>query len=70
MAAGADFIRTSTGKVTPAATLLVTLVMLEAIRDFERATGRAPWPASPDADFAVIPPPAAVSSSSASAWTW
>ncbi len=39
MAAGADFIKTSTGKVTPAATLPVTLVMLEAIRDFERATG-------------------------------
>ena len=41
MAAGADFIKTSTGKVTPAATLPVTLVMLEAIRDFERQTGRA-----------------------------
>jgi deoxyribose-phosphate aldolase len=40
MAAGADFIKTSTGKVTPAATLPVTLVMLEAIRDFERGTGR------------------------------
>ena len=40
MAAGADFIKTSTGKVTPAATLPVTLVMLEAIRDFERSTGR------------------------------
>ncbi len=40
MAAGADFIKTSTGKVVPAATLPVTLVMLEAIRDFERATGR------------------------------
>ena len=40
MAAGADFIKTSTGKVTPAATLPVSLVMLEAIRDFERATGR------------------------------
>src|ERR671916_3488591 len=40
MAAGADFIKTSTGKVTPAATLPVTLVMLEAIRDFERTTGR------------------------------
>src|SRR5439155_7028909 len=36
MAAGADFIKTSTGKVVPAATLPVTLVMLEAIRDFER----------------------------------
>ncbi len=40
MAAGADFIKTSTGKVSPAATLPGTLVMLEAIRDFERATGR------------------------------
>ena len=41
MAAGADFIKTSTGKVQPAASLPVTLVMLEAIRDFEKATGRA-----------------------------
>lgn len=41
MAAGADFIKTSTGKVIPAATLPVSLVMLEAIRDFEKATGRA-----------------------------
>ena len=41
MAAGADFIKTSTGKVTPAATLPVTLVMLEAIRDFERRTGQS-----------------------------
>ena len=41
MAAGADFIKTSTGKVQPAATLPVTLVMLEAIRDFEKATGKA-----------------------------
>ena len=40
MLAGADFIKTSTGKVSPAATLPVTLVMLEAIRDFERQTGR------------------------------
>src|SRR6478735_7689653 len=40
MAAGADFIKTSTGKLPGAATLPVTLVMLEAIRDFERATGR------------------------------
>jgi deoxyribose-phosphate aldolase len=39
MAAGADFIKTSTGKVEPAATLPVTLVMLEAIRDFHRRTG-------------------------------
>ena len=37
MLAGADFIKTSTGKVSPAATLPVTLVMLEAVRDF-RAT--------------------------------
>ena len=41
MAAGADFIKTSTGKVSPAATLPVTLVMLEAIRDFHAAAGRA-----------------------------
>jgi len=41
MAAGADFIKTSTGKIVPAATLPVTLVMLEAIRDFERVTGKA-----------------------------
>jgi deoxyribose-phosphate aldolase len=41
MAAGADFIKTSTGKVQPAATLPVTLVMLEAIRDFHAQTGRA-----------------------------
>ena len=39
MAAGADFIKTSTGKVAPAATLPVTLVMLEAIREFHDATG-------------------------------
>ncbi|MGH3496136.1 MAG: deoxyribose-phosphate aldolase [Nocardioidaceae bacterium] len=38
--AGADFIKTSTGKVQPAATLPVTLVMLEAVRDFREATGR------------------------------
>ncbi len=37
--AGADFIKTSTGKVTPAATLPVTLVMLETIRDHFYATG-------------------------------
>ncbi len=41
MAAGADFIKTSTGKVNPAATREVTLVMLEAIRDFRRLTGRS-----------------------------
>lgn len=40
MEAGADFIKTSTGKVSPAATLPVTLVMLEAVRDFYFATGR------------------------------
>ncbi|RCV57815.1 deoxyribose-phosphate aldolase [Marinitenerispora sediminis] len=40
MHAGADFIKTSTGKVSPAATLPVTLVMLEAVRDFRAATGR------------------------------
>ena len=40
MRAGADFIKTSTGKVSPAATLPVTLVMLEAIRDFYYETGR------------------------------
>jgi len=39
MDAGADFIKTSTGKVTPAATMPVTLVMLEAIRDYFFATG-------------------------------
>jgi len=40
MHAGADFIKTSTGKVQPAATLPVTLVMLQAIRDYYHATGR------------------------------
>ena len=40
MNSGADFIKTSTGKVQPAATLPVTLVMLEAIRDFYQATGK------------------------------
>jgi len=39
MEAGADFIKTSTGKVSPAATMPVTLVMLEAIRDYFYATG-------------------------------
>ncbi|MEP6595717.1 MAG: deoxyribose-phosphate aldolase [Ginsengibacter sp.] len=39
MYAGADFIKTSTGKITPAATMPVTLVMLEAIRDFYYKTG-------------------------------
>ncbi len=40
MAAGADFIKTSTGKLPGAATLPVTLVMLEAIRDVHEETGR------------------------------
>jgi deoxyribose-phosphate aldolase len=40
MLGGADFVKTSTGKVSPAATLPVTLVMLEAVRDFRDATGR------------------------------
>ena len=40
IAAGADFIKTSTGKINPAATLPVTLVMLEAIRDVHEETGR------------------------------
>ncbi|MEO3743883.1 deoxyribose-phosphate aldolase [Plantactinospora sp. B5E13] len=40
MLAGADFVKTSTGKVPVAATLPVTLVMLEAVRDFRDATGR------------------------------
>lgn len=38
--AGADFIKTSTGKVVPAATMPVTLVMLEAIRDYYYKTGK------------------------------
>ncbi len=40
MMAGAHFIKTSTGKVQPAATLPVTLVMLEAVRDYRVATGQ------------------------------
>jgi deoxyribose-phosphate aldolase len=40
MRAGGDFIKTSTGKVQPGATLPVTLVMLEAIRDFYYETGK------------------------------
>lgn len=40
MAAGADFIKTSTGKISPAATMPVTLVMLEAVRDWHQRTGR------------------------------
>jgi deoxyribose-phosphate aldolase len=39
MLAGADFIKTSTGKVSPAATLPVTLILLEAVRDWHRQTG-------------------------------
>jgi deoxyribose-phosphate aldolase len=41
MSSGADFIKTSTGKVQPAATLPVTLVMLEAIRDYYYETGKS-----------------------------
>jgi len=40
MEAGADFIKTSTGKVSPAATMEVTLVMLEAIREYYWLTGK------------------------------
>lgn len=40
MYAGADFIKTSTGKVVPAATIPITLVMLEAIREFYYKTGK------------------------------
>ena len=40
MHAGADFIKTSTGKIQPAATMQVTLVMLQAIRDYFYETGR------------------------------
>ena len=40
MLAGGDFIKTSTGKVAPAATAPVVLVMLEAVRDFYAATGK------------------------------
>ncbi|MGI9271800.1 MAG: deoxyribose-phosphate aldolase [Woeseiaceae bacterium] len=40
MHAGADFIKTSTGKIQPAATMQVTLVMLQAIRDYYYDTGR------------------------------
>lgn len=40
MEAGADFIKTSTGKVSPAATMPVTLVMLHAIADFYHETGK------------------------------
>lgn len=40
MLAGADVIKTSTGKISPAATLPVTLIMLEAVRDFHNTDGR------------------------------
>ncbi|GAA4713193.1 deoxyribose-phosphate aldolase [Nocardioides conyzicola] len=40
MMAGADFIKTSTGKVQPAATLPVTMIMVEAVRDFRELTGQ------------------------------
>ncbi len=40
MQAGADFIKTSTGKVSPAATMPVTLIMLQAILDFYERTGK------------------------------
>jgi len=39
MLAGGDFIKTSTGKISPAATLPVTMVMLEAVRDWREVTG-------------------------------
>lgn len=39
MLAGSDFIKTSTGKISPAATLPVTLIMLEAVRDWRESTG-------------------------------
>ena len=41
MASGADFIKTSTGKIGTSATLPVALCMMEAVRDFSRDTGRA-----------------------------
>jgi len=40
MMAGAHFIKTSTGKVQPAATLPVTMIMLEAVRDYRELTGQ------------------------------
>jgi deoxyribose-phosphate aldolase len=40
MLAGGHFIKTSTGKVQPAATLPVTMIMLEAVRDYREATGQ------------------------------
>jgi deoxyribose-phosphate aldolase len=44
MLAGGDFIKTSTGKVAPAATLPVTIVMLEAVRDFREFTSGSDGP--------------------------
>src|SRR5437763_3170216 len=38
--AGADFVKTSTGKISPAATLSVTMLLLEAVRDWYVLTGR------------------------------
>ena len=40
MLAGADFVKTSTGKISPAATLPVTMLLLEAVRDWHDVTGR------------------------------
>ena len=40
LAGGADFIKTSTGKVAPASTTAVTLVMLQAVRDYAELTGQ------------------------------
>ena len=40
MLGGADFVKTSTGKVSPASTIPVALVLLEAVRDFASVTGR------------------------------
>jgi deoxyribose-phosphate aldolase len=40
MLAGADFVKTSTGKISPAATLPVTMLLLEAVRDWYEVTGR------------------------------
>ena len=37
--AGADFIKTSTGKISPAATMPVTFIMLNAIKDYYKKTG-------------------------------
>jgi deoxyribose-phosphate aldolase len=40
MLAGADFVKTSTGKISPAATLPVTMLLLEAVRDWHDTTGQ------------------------------